>query len=252
MTRRGSPDAAAPTAGVRLHKMLARAGAGSLRECESFIRAGRVRVGAQVVTAMGVRVGPDEEVRLDGQPVGREPLVHFVLHKPRGVVCTSKAQDPRPRAIDLVPTRLRVYTVGRLDADTEGLLLVTNDGLLAERLSHPRYKQEKTYLAKVAGSVPREALEGLRRGVRLAEGRTLPARVTLKHGGRHVSTLRFTIREGMNRQVRRMIAHVGLKLLRLRRVSMGPLRLGRLSRGASRRLTRSELRALRGAAGIGA
>ncbi|MBI4576149.1 MAG: rRNA pseudouridine synthase [Planctomycetes bacterium] len=254
MTRTTSrPEGAAASgvgAGVRLHKLLARAGAGSLRECERLIREGRVRVGAQVVTAMGVLVGPDDEVRLDGQPVRREPLVHFVLHKPRGVVCTNLAQDPRPRAVDLVPTRLRVYTVGRLDSDTEGLLLVTNDGPLSQRLSHPRYKQEKTYLAKVSGAVSREALDGLRRGVRLAEGMTLPARVSLKHGGRQVSTLRITIREGMNRQVRRMIAHVGLKLRRLRRVSLGPLRLGSLPRGASRRLTRGELTALRKAAGI--
>lgn len=238
-----------PDTEERLHKILARAGVGSLRQCEEFIRQGRVQVDRRVVQQMGVVVRTaEQEIRFDGERIRPEPMVYYLLHKPRGVVCTSRAQDERPRAVDLVPPGQRVFTVGRLDADSEGLILVTNDGALSQRLAHPRHKVEKSYLAKVAGPLEDEALRRLRGGVHLAEGRTAPARVQVRHRGPRVSTLRITIAEGMNRQVRRMIARVGLKLRSLRRVSLGPLRLGALKEGHWRPLSRQELRALRKAA----
>ncbi|MFO7280424.1 MAG: pseudouridine synthase [Thermoanaerobacterales bacterium] len=231
--------------GERLQKILARAGIGSRRACEELIAAGRVRVNGEVAV-LGDRADPDADViEVDGVRIGtRQGLVYYLLNKPRGVVSTASDPQGRPTVVDLVPRRPRVYPVGRLDADTEGLLLLTNDGDLAHRLTHPSYGVEKEYLAEVAGTPSRGALRRLREGVELDDGPTAPATVSLV--GDHL--LRIAVHEGRNRQVRRMCEAVGHPVRRLVRVRIGPLADRRLPPGRWRHLTQQEVRALERAA----
>jgi len=231
----------------RLQKVLAASGAGSRRQCEELILAGRVEVDGRVVVELGTCVDPGrQEIRLDGVPLRRPRQVHYAVHKPPGVVSTNRDPSGRPRVIDLLPkSDLRLYPVGRLDLNSEGLILVTNDGDLANRLTHPRYGVEKTYRVLVAGHPGPEVLAQLRRGVRLAEG---PARVArLKITGKHKEStaLEMVLDEGRNRQIRRLLARVGHKVLRLVRIAVGPVRLANLAPGRFRRLTRQEVEALR-------
>jgi 23S rRNA pseudouridine2605 synthase len=235
--------------GERLQKILAQAGLGSRRASEELIAAGRVRVNGEVAT-LGTRADPETDViEVDGAVVGvRQGLVHYLLNKPAGVVTTARDPQGRPAVVDLVPAEPRVYPVGRLDADTEGLLLLTNDGELAHRLTHPSFGVDKEYLAGVAGTPSRGAVRRLREGVELDDGPTAPAKVSLvdEH------TLRITIHEGRNRQVRRMCEAVGHPVQRLVRVRIGPLADRRLAPGAWRPLTQAEVRDLeRAAAGGG-
>jgi 23S rRNA pseudouridine2605 synthase len=231
--------------GERLQKILAQAGLGSRRASEELIAAGRVRVNGEVAT-LGTRADPDADViEVDGAVLGvRQGLVHYLLNKPAGIVTTARDPQGRPTVVDLVPAEPRVYPVGRLDAATEGLLLLTNDGELAQRLAHPSYGVDKEYLAEVAGTPSRGALRRLREGVDLEDGPTAPAKVSLV--GDH--TLRITIHEGRKRQVRRMCAAVGHPVRRLVRVRIGPLSDRRLAPGAWRPLTQAEVRALERAA----
>ena len=231
--------------GERLQKILAQAGLGSRRSAEALIAAGRVRVNGQVAT-LGTRADPETDtIEVDGAVVGvRQGLVHYLLNKPPGVVTTASDPQGRPTVIDQVPAEPRVYPVGRLDADSEGLLLLTNDGDLAHRLTHPRFGVEKEYLAEVEGTPSRGALRQLRQGVDLDDGRTAPAKVSLI--GDH--TLRIAIHEGRNRQVRRMGEAVGHPVRRLVRVRIGPLNDRRLGPGEWRALTQAEVRALERAA----
>ncbi|HET8618656.1 MAG TPA: pseudouridine synthase [Acidimicrobiales bacterium] len=235
--------------GERLQKILAQAGLGSRRASEELIAAGRVRVNGEVAT-LGTRADPETDIiEVDGAVVGvRQGLVHYLLNKPAGVVTTARDPQGRPAVVDLVPAEPRVYPVGRLDADTEGLLLLTNDGELAHRLTHPSFGVDKEYLAGVAGTPSRGAVRRLREGVELDDGPTAPAKVSLidEH------TLRITIHEGRNRQVRRMCEAVGHPVQRLVRVRIGPLADRRLAPGAWRPLTQAEVRDLeRAAAGRG-
>lgn len=226
----------------RLQKVLASRGWGSRRVCEDLIAEGRVTVNGEVAV-LGRRVEPDVDVvEVDGAPVGtRADLVHYLLNKPAGVVTTARDTHGRPTVIELVPAEPRVYPVGRLDADTEGLLLLTNDGELANRVAHPRHGVDKEYLATVAnGPVSNGALRRLREGIDLEDGRTAPARVSQPEPG----LLRLTIHEGRNRQVRRMCAAVGHPVTRLVRTRIGPLRDRRLAPGAWRALTPDEVIAL--------
>jgi 23S rRNA pseudouridine2605 synthase len=237
-------------AGERLQKVLAQAGLGSRRACEELIAAGRVRVNGEVAT-LGTRVDPEvDAIEVDGARIGvRQGLVHYLLNKPAGVVTTASDPQGRPTAVGLVPAEPRVYPVGRLDADTEGLLLLTNDGDLAHRLTHPSFGVDKEYLADVEGRPSRGAVRRLREGVELEDGPTAPARVSLV--GDH--TLRITIHEGRNRQVRRMCEAIGHPVRRLVRVRLGPLSDRRLPPGRWRALTQDEVRALeRAAAGSAA
>jgi 23S rRNA pseudouridine2605 synthase len=237
-------------AGERLQKVLAQAGLGSRRACEELIAAGRVRVNGEVAT-LGTRVDPEvDAIEVDGARIGvRQGLVHYLLNKPAGVVTTASDPQGRPTVVGLVPAEPRVYPVGRLDADTEGLLLLTNDGDLAHRLTHPSFGVDKEYLADVEGRPSRGAVRRLREGVELEDGPTAPARVSLV--GDH--TLRITIHEGRNRQVRRMCEAVGHPVRRLVRVRLGPLSDRRLPPGRWRALTQDEVRALeRAAAGSAA
>jgi 23S rRNA pseudouridine2605 synthase len=212
--------------GERLQKILAQAGLGSRRAAEALIAAGRVRVNGHVAT-LGTRADPETDtIEVDGAVVGvRQGLAHYLLNKPPGVVTTASDPQGRPTVVDLVPAEPRVYPVGRLDADSEGLLLLTNDGDLAHRLTHPRFGVEKEYLAEVEGTPSRGALRLLRQGVDLDDGRTAPAKVSLV-GER---TLRIAIHEGRNRQVRRMAEAVGHPVRRLVRVRIGPLSDRRLA-----------------------
>ena len=227
--------------GERLQKVLAAAGVGSRRACEELIDAGRVLVDGEVAH-LGQRVDPDAvQVTLDGVPISVRPgLVYYLLNKPAGVVTTASDPQGRPTVIDLVPPDPRVFSVGRLDTDTEGLLILTNDGDLAHRLSHPSFGIEKEYLAEVEGTPSAGALHRLRTGVALEDGVTAPARASrVPPRG-----LRLVIHEGRNRQVRRMCAAVGHPVVRLVRTRIGPLADRRLAPGQWRPLTTAEVRAL--------
>jgi 23S rRNA pseudouridine2605 synthase len=227
---------------VRLAKYLASAGAGSRRAAEELVRDGRVTVGGIVVTDPARDVADADTVALDGEPVAPTPeRVVYALNKPPGVVSTARDPQGRPTVVSLVGGGTRLYPVGRLDIDTSGLILLTNDGELAHHLTHPRFEVEKTYRAIVANAPVRDvALEALRRGVELDDGRTAPARV------RRVAAdaLELTIHEGRKRQVKRMCEQVGHPVRRLERVKFGPLELGDLRPGAYRRLTEEEVEAL--------
>ncbi|MBW3580322.1 MAG: rRNA pseudouridine synthase [Actinobacteria bacterium] len=231
--------------GERLQKVLARRGLGSRRECDALVSAGRVTVNGEVAVA-GRRIDPDRDlVAVDGVPLAVRPeVVLYLLNKPAGVVSTASDPYGRTTVVDLVPPEPRVFPVGRLDADTEGLLLLTNDGDLAFRLTHPSMGVEKAYLAKVEGTPSPAALRSLREGVELDDGLTSPARVALTPP----DLLRLVIHEGRNRQVRRMCEAVGHPVLRLARFRIGPLADPTLRPGIWRPLTPAEIRALEQAA----
>jgi len=227
---------------MRLAKYLASAGVCSRRAAEQLIRSGRVSVGGVAVTDPARDVGPSDAVALDGEPLARAAQrVVFAVNKPLGVVSTARDPQGRPTVVSLVPTGLRLYPVGRLDIDTTGLILLTNDGELAHRLTHPRFEVEKSYRAVVAnGPIGENAVRALRAGVELDDGRTAPARV------RRVAadTLELTIHEGRKRQVKRMCEHVGHPVKRLERIRFGPLDLGDLRPGSYRRLGATEVERL--------
>jgi len=230
----------------RLNKFLAHSGFGSRRHCEDLILAGRVSINGAAVRELGTRVGPDDAVFVDEQPVHVEKNVYWVVNKPRGYLCTNRDPAGRPLVIDLVPqVKQRVYTVGRLDEASEGLLLLTNDGDLANRLMHPRYGVTKTYLVQVAGRPTREDLAKLTKGVWLSDGhvRAKSVRPVKKQGDS--TFLQIVLSEGKNREIRRMLARLDHKVLRLKRVALGGVALGKLAVARSRPLTTLELKWLR-------
>jgi 23S rRNA pseudouridine2605 synthase len=229
---------------MRLAKFLAHHGVASRRASEEVVRAGRVTVGGEVVTDPARDVDEGSAVAVDGTPLraARERIV-YAVNKPAGVVSTAKDTHGRPTVVELAPKGAgRLYPVGRLDADSTGLILLTNDGELANRLTHPRYGVPKTYHAKVRGPVRREALERLREGVQLDDGPARPARVKLLRP----DLVEITLKEGRKRQVRRMLEAVGHPVKELVRIRFGPLSIGDLKPGAARRLTRAEVEKLRG------
>lgn len=233
-----------PPQGVRLQRVLAGAGLGSRRACEQLIEEGRVEVNGRQVREQGVRVDPDADViRVDGLRVSTAPaLVHLVLNKPRGVVTAMTDPSGRPSVGALLAGRSdRLFHVGRLDVDTEGLLLVTNDGELTNRLTHPRYGVPKTYLAEIAAPVPRDLGRRLRAGVELEDGPVVADafRVVGNAAGR--AMVEVVVHEGRHHVVRRMLAAVDRPVQRLVRTAVGPVRLGDLRPGRTRRLTREEL-----------
>jgi len=236
-------DDAAPGQGERLQKVLAAAGIGSRRQCEELITTGRIEVDRQVVAQLGVRVDPlQQEIRVDGQALPRPQRVYYAVNKPDGVVSTNRDPAGRPRVIDLVPeSAARLFAVGRLDLHSEGLILVTNDGALAHHLTHPRFEIPKTYRVQVAGEPSDEVLDKLRQGIHLAEGIARADKVTVLHRRGKSSVLEIVLSEGKNREIRRILARVGHKVLRLLRTAVGPIRLGRLPPGESRRLTPAEI-----------
>ena len=236
-----------PPPGERLQKVLAAAGLGSRRQCEELIASGRVEVDRKVVTQLGSRVDPaGQQVRVDGEPLSFGRRVYYAVHKPKGVVSTNHDPSGRPRVIDLVPKQAnRLFAVGRLDLTSEGLILVTNDGELANRLTHPRYGIQKTYLAQVVGQPTPDMLVKIRRGVHLAEGVARAESIEVKSHHKESTWLEMVLREGRNREIRRLLARVGHKVLRLIRIGVGPIRLGKLPPGSSRPLTHDEVRSLR-------
>ncbi len=235
----------------RLQRSLARAGFGSRRACEELIAAGRVRVNGTVAT-LGDRVDPaSDEVRVDGRGISVDPeLRYFALHKPRGVTTTMRDPHAERDLTRLLPKGTRVFPVGRLDRDTEGLLLLTNDGSLAHRLTHPRYGIEKEYLAEVDRVPSKRQLAHLRRGVELEDG--LARAVDARSAGGSVDRggVRLVMVEGRKREVRRMLDAVGLPVRRLVRTRVGPVRLGRMRPAEVRELDPSDVRALYRAAGL--
>jgi pseudouridine synthase len=214
-----------------------------------MITSGRVSVDGKRVTDPARNVDEGARVTVDGRPISPEPHEYHLLNKPRGVVATAHDPQGRRKVTDMVRSRARLYPVGRLDIDTGGLILLTNDGDLANRLMHPRYEVKKTYRARVNGRVGDRALEELRSGVELDDGRTRPAHVTVIERGVRSTTLELVIREGRNRQVRRMCEAVGHPVIQLERTGYGPLTLGDLPSGRARELESAEVDALSQAAG---
>jgi 23S rRNA pseudouridine2605 synthase len=230
----------------RLNKVLAHAGVGSRRQCDELIAAGRVSVDGQTVRELGGKVEPTQDIRVDDQPIRAEARVYWLVNKPRGYLCTNHDPAGRPIAADLVPkVRERVYTVGRLDEASEGLLLLTNDGDLANRLMHPRFGVEKIYLVQVAGTPSHEDIGKLLRGVWLTDGHVRARRVKKLRKQGESTWLEIALSEGKNREIRRMLAKLGHKVMRLKRLAIGPVRLGHLKAGKARRLAPNELAALR-------
>jgi len=247
-----APDSPALT-GVRLQKVLAAAGVGSRRACEQLIDEGRVSVDGEVVRSQGLRVDPDTAVvRVDGMRVNvASGLVHLALNKPRGVLSAMSDDRGRPTVGDYVADRAtRLFHVGRLDIDSEGLLLVTNDGPLAHRLAHPSYEISKTYLAEVSGPLARDVGKRLRAGVELEDGPVTVSsfRVVDNSGSRVL--VEVVLHEGRNHVVRRLLAAVGHPVSRLVRTAIGPVQLGTLRPGKLRRLTGTELGELYSAVGL--
>jgi 23S rRNA pseudouridine2605 synthase len=230
---------------VRLAKYLAHGGVASRRKAEEIIAKGVVTVGGEVVIDPARDVDEGDDVRVNGAPVGAEALEVWAINKPAGVVSTAREPGERQAVVELVDSKARLYPVGRLDADSTGLLLLTNDGALANQLTHPKYEVAKTYRARLAKAPREHELVRLREGVELEDGPTAPA------GIRRVSDreIEIVLREGRNRQVRRMVEAVGNRVVDLRRIAFGPLKLGSLKDGQARRLSAAEIRKLQGAPG---
>jgi 23S rRNA pseudouridine2605 synthase len=225
---------------MRLAKYLAHAGVASRRKSEEIISAGRVRVAGKVITDPAFGVESGDEIRVDGHQVEPEGREVWMVNKPLDVISTADEPGKRTAVVDLVNSSARLYPVGRLDADSTGLILLSNDGELANRLTHPRYEVEKTYRLRLRKPVTGEAIEQLRKGVRLEDGMTSSA--TVRKLGE--SEIDVTIHEGRNRQVRRMVEAIGNEVVSLQRISLGPLRLGRLGIGKSRLLDEREVERL--------
>ncbi|MEE8469145.1 MAG: pseudouridine synthase [Planctomycetota bacterium] len=234
---------------VRLNKYLADHGVASRRASDQLIVAGKVTIDGEPITELGTKVDPAlQKVEVDGfilRPEGSARR-YYLLNKPSGVVCTNERRETRPRAIDLITDRDagRIYTVGRLDEESTGLILLTNDGEFALHVAHPRYGVPKTYRVKLQGRITDEAVQKVRQGIYLSEGRTGGARILVKRRTPKVSTLAVTLREGRNREVRRIFARVGYKVLGLERTDIGPLNSRGLGSGKWRALSREEVESL--------
>jgi 23S rRNA pseudouridine2605 synthase len=234
---------------VRLNKYLADHGVASRRRCDELIAEGKVTVDGAPATQLGTKVDPAaQRIEVDGYVLEPEDLQkrYYLLNKPTGVVCTNEARETRPRAVDLITDRKkgRIYTVGRLDEDSSGLILLTNDGDFANRVMHPRHGVPKTYAVKVVGRIDEESLDKVKRGVHLAEGRTSGMQVRVHRRTPTYSQLFVTLREGMNREIRRSFARVGFKVVDLRRTNIGSLNDRGLKEGRWRPLTRREVQDL--------
>lgn len=246
-----SQEAESETGPIRLQRFLAQSGLGSRRKCEEYITSGRITVDGEPADELGVRVDPQSQtVCLDGERIRREPKRYFLLNKPAGCVCTNRDPDGRPRAIDLVPQNgPRLFTVGRLDETSRGLLLITNDGELAHRLAHPRFQVQRRYEVQVAGKPTAETLQSLTDGLRFSDGRFRIDGYRRRRVQKNSTFLDIVLTEGRNREIRRLFARVGHKVLKLQRIAFGPLKLGRVKEGEFRPLTGEELTALQELAG---
>jgi pseudouridine synthase len=226
----------------RLQKYMAAAGVDSRRKCEELILQGKVRVNGRLVDSLPAFVDPAvDEVVVSGRRLRPPQRVYYLLNKPKGVICTSHDPQGRPCATDLIDSRQRIFCVGRLDADTTGLIILTNDTELANRLTHPRYGLPKTYVARIRGSITPQAVEKLKKGIWLPEGRTGSAALKILKRSTQESLVQITISQGLNRQVRRMFLAVGHKVLALRREKIGRITDRGLGIGHWRSLTRAEI-----------
>jgi 23S rRNA pseudouridine2605 synthase len=231
----------------RLNKYLAHAGVGSRRHCDKLIAAGRVKVDGVKVTELGLKLDPSaHQIAVDDQPVKAEKLVYWAVNKPVGHLCTNHDPAGRPLAIDLLPhVEQRVYTVGRLDEASDGLLLMTNDGDLALGLTHPRYGVPKTYYVLVAGRPTDDDLQKLLDGVWLSDGKVRAKSAKRLKAQGNGTWVRVVLTEGKNREIRRMLAKLGHKVMRLKRIAIGPVKLDKLPKGKARRVSEEELKSLR-------
>ncbi|MCH9022836.1 MAG: rRNA pseudouridine synthase [Planctomycetes bacterium] len=231
----------------RLQKVMAEAGIASRRMCEEIIRQGRVKVNGQPVMKLPVLIDSQNDVVVvDGRKLKSEPKVYYLLNKPEKVFCTNSETEGRVRAIDLLRrVRQRIYPVGRLDADSRGLLLLTNDGELANQLTHPRHEVEKVYVVRVRGYVKQEVVDKLRKGIFLDGKKAKIETATIKKRNKNISYLQFTLKEGRNRQIRRMLARLGYPVLDLTRIRIGNLTLKGLGPRKYRQLLPRELVSLR-------
>lgn len=237
----------------RLQKVLAQAGVASRRHCEELITKGKVSVNGKVITELGSKVDSlKDRIEVEGKPLPREQKrVYYLLNKPRGYVTTLKDERGRKTVIELLEGVVqRVYPVGRLDYDSEGLILLSNDGELTQAFTHPSKKVKKTYLARVDGIPEQEKLLAMSKGLQLEDGATAPAEVRLAGVNDNRALLEITIHEGRNRQIRRMCKHIGYEVIRLQRTKVGPLNLEGLKSGQFRALTQQELRSVFSLAGI--
>ncbi len=236
-------DPLAEELGHRLQKVLAAAGYGSRRKCEELIAEGRVEVDGVVVTELGVRVFPQEQrIRVDGEALPKAKPIYIALNKPKNTLCTNSDPQGRRRVLDFVPEQFgRLFPVGRLDQNSEGLIILTNDGALAERLAHPRFETPKKYKVQVAGLVDYELARDLKRGVHIAEGIVQADDVVIKSRHKMSSVLEITLTEGKNREIRRMLARLGHKVMQLQRVQVGSIKLGKMAPGEFRRLNPKEV-----------
>jgi len=226
----------------RLQKVLAAAGIDSRRKCEELILSGTVRVNRKVVDKLPAFVDPEKDIiTVDGRKIQAAQKVYFLLNKPRGVICTNHDPQGRKKAIDIIPTNQRIFCVGRLDTDTTGIIILTNDSELANRMTHPRFGLAKTYVVKVRGQITGKAAEKLKKGTWLAEGKTGRASVKILKRNYKESLIEITIRQGLNRQIRRMLARVGLPVKSLKRTRIGKLNTRGLGVGKFRTLTKAEV-----------
>jgi 23S rRNA pseudouridine2605 synthase len=228
---------------TRLHKFMASAGVASRRQCEQLMLEGRVTVDGEEIRDLAFQVEPGRQVvKVDGEVIREQPKHYYIINKPTGYVCTHDDPDGRPKAIDLCPIQgLALFTIGRLDEDSQGLLLVTNDGQMAEKLAHPRFRSERTYRVQVSGTPTHESLEQCKRGMFFEEGKFRFYKVRVLKTGSRNATLEVVLTEGKNREIRRLLARIGHKVLSLQRISFGPIRLGSLPLGEFRVLQAKEL-----------
>ncbi len=230
----------------RLNKVLAAAGYGSRRSVDELIEQGRVEINGEVCSRLGTQVDPQsDKISVDGEMIKIGKPTYFAVNKPIGVVCTNRDPQGRPRVIDLVPQGARLFSIGRLDRNSTGLILMTNDGTIAQRLTHPKYGVRKTYRVLVAGSIDREELGTLRKGVYLAEGKAKADDARIKKAHKNSTEIEIVLSEGKNREIRRVLARIGHKVLALQRTSVGPIKLANLAEGDYRPLTSEEVEALK-------
>jgi 23S rRNA pseudouridine2605 synthase len=231
---------------IRLQKILANAGVASRRKAEELITEGRVTVNGKTITELGAKAGPRDEVAVDGVPAGRAPRKkkYVMLHKPEGVVTTTADEFDRPTVMDYAPDGKRLFPVGRLDFESSGLIFLTNDGDWANRLTHPSHEIPKTYIAEIKGEPTEKELQKFRDGIKIDGRKTAPAEIDILRGKSKNTRVRITIREGRNRQVRKMCDAIGHSVISLKRVSVGDVRLGDLAAGRWRYLTEGEVNGL--------
>jgi pseudouridine synthase len=230
----------------RLQKVLAARGIDSRRKCEELILSGVVRVNKKVVDKLPAFVDPEKDIiTVNGREIQPARKVYFLLNKPKGVICTNRDPAGRKMAIDLIPATERVFCVGRLDADTTGIIILTNDSELTNKLTHPRYELPKTYIVEIKGRIDAEQTEKLKKGIWLAEGKTGRSSVKILKRGIRESLIEITVRQGLNRQIRRMFARVGLPVKSLKRTRIGKIDSKGLGVGRFRTLTKTEIASLK-------